>query len=148
MALEAQSYRVEIAATPFDCFKVVTDFASYPKWSSPIESVKVIEKDKAGIGRRVEFHIDMRFKTVRYVLEYQYRRSSELTWRSIDGDIEAIEGAYHFRKLSPKLTEATCRQAIELGFWVPGPLRRLAERNALRQSVEEFKTEVERRKGR
>ena len=33
----------------------------------------------------------------------------------------------------------------ELGFWMPGPLRRLAERTALKQSVDEFKAEVERR---
>ena len=59
--------------------------------------------------------------------------------------VESIEGAYHFRQLAAHLTEARCRQAVELGFWIPGPLRKLFEQAALRQSVLEFKREVERR---
>jgi hypothetical protein len=82
---------------------------------------------------------------VRYVLEYEYRKPGELTWRSVDGDVASIEGSYHFVRRADKNTDATCQQAIDLGFWVPGPLRKLAERTALRQSVHELKEEVERR---
>lgn len=31
------------------------------------------------------------------------------------------------------------------GFWLPGPIRRMAESSALQQSVNDFKAEVERR---
>jgi ribosome-associated toxin RatA of RatAB toxin-antitoxin module len=141
----AQQYSVQIAASPRACFETITDFDAYPRWSSAIERVAVLERDSKGVGRVVEFHIDMRFKSIRYVLEYAYEKPEELTWVSVDGDIESIEGAYHFSKLSPKVTEAACRQAVRIGFWVPGPLRRLAERSALQQSVDEFKVEVERR---
>lgn len=136
---------MQIAASPADCFRVIMDFEAYPRWSSAVRKVRVLERDDAGIGRVVEFRIDMRFKSIRYVLAYDYRKPSELTWRSVSGDVESIEGAYWFRRLGPRLTEATCRQAVELGFWVPGPIRKLAERTALRQSVLEFKEEVERR---
>jgi hypothetical protein len=61
----------------------------------------------------------------------------------VDGDIEAIEGSYVFEKLGPGLSRATCRQAVSLGFWVPGPLRSMMERHALRQSVLEFKAAAE-----
>ena len=146
MSLDAaQEYSVEIAASLDDCFAAVLEFERYPKWSSAIESARVLERDKTGIGRVVEFHIDMKLRSVRYVLEYAFKRPTELTWHSIDGDIESIEGRYRFRKLQPSLTEATCRQEVQLGFWLPGPLRKLAERTALKQSVIEFKAEVERR---
>jgi len=141
----AQEFAVEIAASPADCFRIITDFAAYPRWSSAVRQARVLERDDAGIGRRVEFRIDMRFKSIRYVLAYDYRKPIELTWYLVEGDVESIEGAYQFRRLGPRLTEATCQQAVLLGFWVPGPIRKLAERTALRQSVLEFKEEVERR---
>ena len=136
---------VEIAATPAECFATILDFERYPEWSSAVQEARVVERDRAGVGRVIEFHIDMKVRSVRYVLEYSYKKSSELLWHSVDGDVESIEGRYHFRKLGPAHTEATCRQEIKLGFWVPGPLKKLAERTALRQSVDEFKAEVERR---
>src|SRR5512143_4368014 len=147
MSLDAaQEVTVEVAAPQGECFAVIVDFERYPEWSSAVTSARVVDRDAAGVGRIVEFHIDMKVRTVRYVLEYAYRKPSELTWRSVDGDVESIEGIYRFRKLSPTSTQASCRQEIQLGFWMPGPLRKLAERTALRPSVEEFNLEVERRR--
>jgi ribosome-associated toxin RatA of RatAB toxin-antitoxin module len=146
MALQgAQEFRVEVAASPLDCFKAIVDFERYPEWSSAVKHAAVLERDEAGIGRIVEFRIDIPFKSIRYVLAYEYRKPTDLTWRSVDGDIESIEGAYGFRKLDAKLTEVSCRQEVQIGFWVPGPIRKLLERSALRDSVLEFKAEVERR---
>jgi uncharacterized membrane protein len=146
MSAEAvQQFTIEIAAAPLDCFQTILDFEAYPSWSSAVRQARIVERDRSGVGRRVEFSIDMRIKTVRYVLDYEYEKPSLLTWRSVDGDVESIEGAYRFRKLATGRTEATCEQAVRLGFWVPGPIRTLAERSALRQSVSEFKDEVERR---
>lgn len=146
MALDAaQEVSLEIEASQAQCFAAILEFERYPEWSSAVESARIVERDKAGVGRIVEFHIDMKIRRVRYVLEYKYKEPSELTWRSIDGDVESIEGRYQFRKLGPKRTEAICRQEIQLGFWVPGPLRKLAERTALKQSVSEFKADLEER---
>ncbi len=146
MSLDAaQEVTVEIAASQADCFAAILDFARYPEWSSAVSQVRILSTDAHGVGREVEFLIDARVKTIRYVLEYAYKKPSLLTWKAIDGDVQSIEGFYKFRKLGPALTETTCRQELVLGFWLPGPLRRLAERTALAQSVNEFKAEVERR---
>lgn len=146
MALDAaQEVSVAIAATVVECFDAILGFERYPEWSSAVASARILERNKAGVGRVVEFHIDMKIRTVRYVLAYAYKRPSELSWHSVEGDVESIEGRYRFRKLGPALTEAVCRQEIQLGFWMPGPLRKLAERTALKQSVTEFRAEVERR---
>lgn len=144
MSLDAaQEVTVEIAASQAECFAAILDFERYPEWSSAVTQARIVERDRGGVGRIVEFHIDAKVKTLRYVLEYQHRKPTQLTWRSIDGDIESIEGIYRFKKLAPTRTEASCRQEIRLGFWLPGPLRRLAERTALAQSVNEFKAYVE-----
>ena len=53
-----------------------------------------------------------------------------------------VEGAYRFEE-TPAGVKATCTQAIDLGFWLPGFLRSTIEAKALRDSVEEFKHAVE-----
>lgn len=140
-----QEVTVEIAASQAQCFEILLDFERYPDWSSAVTAARIVERDAQGVGRIVEFSIDARVKTIRYVLEYSYKRPSQLTWKSIEGDVESIEGAYRLRKVSADRTEASCRQEIVLGFWLPGPLRKIAERTALKQSVSEFKDAVEKR---
>jgi uncharacterized membrane protein len=139
-----QSYSAIVAGTIDDCFAVLTDFESYPKWSSPIKKCRVLDRHPDGLARRVEFILDMRIKTIRYVLEYTYDRPRGATWHLVEGDVKDVEGSYRFDE-TPAGVTATCSQAVDLGFWVPGFIRSLAEAKALRDSVEEFKAAVETR---
>ncbi len=138
-----QQFTAEVHASVECCFATITDFENYPNWFSSIRETAVLERYRDRLGKRVEYLVDMRLKNVRYVLEYEYDRPLRLTWRSVEGDIEAIEGAYVFEKLGPKRSRATCRQAVSLGFWIPGPIRSLVERQALTQAVLEFKAAAE-----
>lgn len=151
MSDASQSFSVEIDASVADCVAVLVDFPRYPTWSGPIESCRVLEYDAEGRGRIVEFVLDMKIKSVRYVLEYEYelpagKKPSRATWHLVEGDVSAVDGAYEFTPLDGTRTQATCRQSVELGFWVPGPLRRVFERQALRDSVTEFKAAAEARR--
>jgi uncharacterized protein YndB with AHSA1/START domain len=144
MALSGdQQFTTEINASVGQCFATITTFENYPEWFSTIEATAVLERYRDGLGKRVEYLVDMRLKTIRYVLEYEYDKPLRLTWRSVEGDIDAIEGAYVFEKLGPQRSSATCRQAVSFGFWVPGPLRAILERHALTQAVLEFKAAAE-----
>lgn len=143
MGLNEQEFSTEVHASVAQCFATITAFEQYPKWFSTIERTKVLDRHPNRLARRVEYYIDMKLKTVRYVLQYEYDRPTHLSWKSVDGDIEAIEGSYDFEKLGAALSRATCRQAVSLGFWVPGPLRSIMERHALQQSVLEFKAAAE-----
>lgn len=144
MALgEEQEFTTEVAASVQQCFATITDFEQYPTWFSSIEHATVLERYPDGLGKRVEYRIDIKLKTIRYVLEYAYDKRTQFTWQSVDGDVEAIEGMYRFEKLGPRLSRVTCRQAVSLGFWVPGPIRKIMERQALKQSVLEFKAAAE-----
>ena len=145
MAETRQSFTTEIDASPEECFAAILDFAAYPSWSSVISSATVREFDDAGVPRIVEFELDMTIKTIRYVLEYTAKPPSRLDWRLVEGDVSSVEGTYLFEPTGKK-TRTTCEQAVDLGFWVPGPIRRIAEPKALKDSVLEFKAEVERRK--
>jgi hypothetical protein len=145
MAEVQQSYSTDIEAPTSLCYRAIGEFEAYPTWSSPITQANVLERYPDGAARHVEFFIDMKLKTLRYVLEYTWAPPHRLSWRMVDGDLAGIEGSYHFEPKGARRTHATCSQAVSLGFWVPGMVRRTLEQTALRQSVLEFKAEAERR---
>lgn len=138
----SQTYSTNVAASVDDCFKVLTDFEDYPRWSSPITSCKVLTRHPDGLAQRVEFLLDMTVKTIRYVLEYTYDRPRGATWKLVEGDVKDVEGQYTFEAAGGKTT-ATCTQAIDLGFWLPGFIKKPFEQKALRDSVEEFRKAAE-----
>lgn len=145
MADVQQSFSTPIEAPADLCYTAIADFEAYPRWSSPITETRVLDRHPDGMARRVEFFIDMKLKTVRYVLEYTWLPPHRLTWQYVDGDLQDIEGSYVFEPAGDGRTTATCSQAVSVGFWIPGLLRRTFEQTALRQSVLEFKAEAERR---
>ncbi|MEW6268301.1 MAG: SRPBCC family protein [Thermodesulfobacteriota bacterium] len=145
MAEAEQSYTTEVEASVEDCCAVLLDFERYPAWSGPTTACRVLERDADGRAKIVEMTLDMKIRNVRYVLAYDYDLPRRADWHLVEGDVTGIVGSYEFEPLGTKRTRATCRQSVDLGFWIPGPLRRMIERQALRDSVNEFKAEAERR---
>lgn len=138
-----QEFTTEVDASVQQCFATITAFEQYPDWFSSVRSAQVVERYPDGLAKRVALRVDMKLKTIGYVLEYEYDKPTSLIWNAVEGDLESIEGQYSFEKLSAKRTRVTCRQAVAIGFWVPGALRALIERQALKQSVLEFKAAAE-----
>jgi uncharacterized membrane protein len=145
MAEVQQSFSTPIEAPADLCYTAIADFDAYPSWSSPITKIAVLDRHPDGFARRVEFFLDMKLRTVRYVLEYIWSPPHRLSWTYVEGDLEDIVGSYVFEPVDARRANATCSQSVALGFWVPGILRRTLEASALRQSVLEFKAEAERR---
>lgn len=138
----SQTYSTQVAAPVDVCFEVLTDFEAYPRWSSPITSCRVLERHPDGLPKRVEFQLDMTIKVIRYVLEYTYDRPRGATWKLVEGDVKDVVGSYTF-EAAAGTTRASCTQEIDLGFWLPGFLKRPFEQKALRDSVEEFRKAAE-----
>jgi len=145
MAEADQSFTTDVDAGIDQCCAALLDFERYPQWSGPTTAVRILERDADGRARQVEMTLDMKIRNVRYVLEYSYDLPARAEWHLVEGDVAGVEGSYTFEQIDHTHTRATCRQTVDLGFWVPGPLRRLIERQALRDSVLEFKAEAERR---
>ena len=138
------SYSVAVAGSVDDCFAVLTEFADYPNWSKPVMTCEVLDRHADGLPRRVAFAVDM-VKTVRYTLEYSWTPPRGGTWKLVEGELKSVQGSYVFESAGPDRTKATCSQSVDVGFWVPGPIRRMLEQKALRDSVEEFRQAVEAR---
>jgi ribosome-associated toxin RatA of RatAB toxin-antitoxin module len=139
-----QSFTTSIAAPLALCYEAIGNFDAYPQWSSPVTKIAVLDRYPDGKARRVEFEVDMKLRTVRYVLEYTWYPPNRLTWKMTEGDLADIEGSYEFTAEDPKRTTATCSQAISIGFWIPSVILRPIQQTALEHSVLEFKAEAER----
>lgn len=138
-----QEFSAEIEAPIEVCYDTIIAFERYPEWFSNVDHAAVLTRHADGRGHRVEFEANTILKRIRYVLEYEHHGPSLLTWQSVDGDLDSVVGDYKLESLGKGLTRATCRQAVSVGFWVPGPMRRLVEQTTLRQAVLEFKTAAE-----
>jgi ribosome-associated toxin RatA of RatAB toxin-antitoxin module len=144
-SVEKQSH-AEVVEAPIEvCFDTIVDFSHYPEWFSGISSAEILEANPTAGTWTVRYGLDMVLKTISYTLAYESRRPQELTWKLVEGDVRNVEGIYIFTALEPDLTEAECRQAVDVGFWIPGPLRRTFERSAVADSVREFKAAAEAR---
>jgi len=141
--VESQQHTEVVKAGIETCFDTIVDFERYPEWFSAISTAKVLAADADAGAWTIEYTLNMIVKTISYTLSYQSTRPHSLVWHSVAGDIRAVEGAYAFVELEPGLTEATCTQSVDIGFWVPGPLKRGFEKTALVDSVREFKAAAE-----
>jgi hypothetical protein len=144
MAATLRSETIQIPRPTEEVLAVLTDFESYPDWAAAFSEARVLERGDDGRGSHVAFAIDMTIRTVRYTLAYQFDLPGKFSWKMTEGDLTSIEGSYELASVDDG-TRCTCHQAVETGFWIPGPLRRIAEGSALRNSLEELSAEVLRR---
>ena len=131
-----------IAGTPAECMDALLDFGSYPEWQSAVKSTDVVEP---GNNPVVEFKIDAKLKTVRYVLRYHPEPPGRLWWEYVEGDVRSISGEYSLEDLGDGTTRATYRLDIDPGRFVPGPIRKALTDVVMRGSVRELKQRVEAR---
>jgi hypothetical protein len=129
-----------VAGSPEACLTALLDFDSYPDWQSAVKSAIVVED---GDDPVVEFRIDAKLKTVRYVLRYHADGPHRLWWEYVEGDLRSVAGEYALEDLGDGTTRATYRLEIDPGRFVPGPIRKALTEGVMRTSVRELKARVE-----
>ena len=129
-----------IAGSPEDCMAALLDFGTYPDWQSAVQTCEVVED---GSDPVVEFRVDAKVKTIRYVLRYHPEPPSRLWWEYVEGDARSVSGSYDLEDLGDGTTRATYRLAIDPGRFVPGPVKKALTEGVMRTSVRELKARVE-----
>jgi ribosome-associated toxin RatA of RatAB toxin-antitoxin module len=141
LVVESQ-WHTEVVQAPLGvCFDTIVDFERYPEWFSGITDARILER-----GERtwtVRYELNMLVKTITYTLAYTSTGPTNLEWKFVEGDVNDIVGKYTLTELEPGIVEAECMQSIDIGFWIPGPIKRGFEKNALHDSVREFKAAAE-----
>jgi ribosome-associated toxin RatA of RatAB toxin-antitoxin module len=143
--MESQTHGEVVNAPTRACFDAIVDFERYPDWFSGITAAEILEADPAAGRWTVRYELNMVIKTISYTLAYEADPPNLVRWKMIEGDLNAIEGSYTLESLEADVTDATCTQSIDIGFWIPGPIKRTFEKTALVDSVRELKQAVEAR---
>ena len=141
MGASASEHAEVIVGSPADCLAALLDFPSYPDWQTAVKSAEILQE---GPDPVVEFHVDAKVRTVRYVLRYHPEPPARLSWEYVEGDMRSVAGEYALADLGDGTTRATYRLEIDPGRFVPGPLRRALTDGVMRRSVRELKARVER----
>lgn len=132
-----------IAAPPEKIIDALLDFESHPRWQQHVTSCRVLERDAEGRGTLVEERIDARVRAIRVLARYTYDLPHGLRWEQVEGDVANLSCRYRFEPRPDGSTEVRVDIAFDVGFFVPGPVRRMIRDRALRGSLDELRHRVE-----
>lgn len=145
MADEAHE-QIHVAADPFDCFDLATDFESYPTWAKDVKEARILTRDDAGRPERVEYRAAALGRNIRYVLAYDYGEApASFSWTLVEGDmLRALDGTYAF-EADGDGTRVTYDLRVDLSVPMPGMLKRRAAGMITGTALKELKREAETR---
>jgi hypothetical protein len=104
---------------------------------------EVLDRDDEGRGSRVRMKVDAKVRKVEYIVRYHYDLPNGLGWKQESGDLKENTGEYTFVATDDGTTEVTVDIVAEVGFFVPGPMKKLIRDQSLKNSLRELKKRVE-----
>ncbi len=134
----------EVVNAPADkIIDALTDFDTFPDWQAAVLECEVLERDEEGRGSLVRMKVDAKIRKVDYVVRYSYDLPNSLGWDQESGDLKENTGKYTFAPRDDGTTEVTVDIVAEVGFFVPGPMKKLIRDQSLKNSIRELKKRVE-----
>jgi hypothetical protein len=136
--------QIEVWAPPARCFALATAFEAYPEWTSDVKQVTVLERDDAGRGTRVEYHVAGLGRRVRYLLQYDFSDAPRaFSWSLVEGDLlRALDGRYEFAPTDHG-THVDYTLRVDLAVPMPGLLKRRASGMIMGNALRDLKRAVE-----
>jgi ribosome-associated toxin RatA of RatAB toxin-antitoxin module len=142
--VEQGEQHADIAAPLERIVAVLTDFDHYPAWQPGVSRCAVLERDESGRGALVEMQVSVAIRRLRLRTQYYYDLPDGLGWRHVSGDLARNDGQYTFTPLGEGHTRVALAVAIEVGFAVPAPVRRLLREQSVRLSLRGLQSRAER----
>lgn len=135
---------IEIQASPAELFAIITDLEAYPDWLEGMETVEILEEDAEGFPHRATMTVDVKLRTVTYVLAYEYDYPTEVRWTSEPGgDVKHIDGSYALEELDDGMTRVTYELTLDPGFPVPGFMLKQAQKSIMTQALRGLKAQAD-----
>jgi len=132
-----------VQAPPDKVIDALTDFGSFPSWQAAVLECEVLERDAEGRGSRVRMKVDAKVRKVEYIVRYHYDLPNSLGWHQESGDLKENTGEYTFVANDDGTTQVTVDIVAEVGFFVPGPMKKLIREQSLKNSLRELRKRVE-----
>jgi ribosome-associated toxin RatA of RatAB toxin-antitoxin module len=142
---EVATERMVVAASPDQCFAVVSDLDRYPEWAADIKEVAIESRDGEGRPTVVTFRAGAFGRSTSYTLAYDYTDAPRtLAWKQTAGDLTSkLDGAYTFEKVGEGTTQVTYTLEVELRVPLPGFIKRRAQSRIMHTALEELRARVE-----
>jgi uncharacterized membrane protein len=133
----------EVVDAPVDkIVEALTSFETFPEWQGAVMECEVLERDDEGRGSLVRMKVDAKVRKVEYVVRYTYDLPASLSWEQVSGDLKENTGKYTFSPRDDGSTDVTVDIVAEVGFFVPGPMKKLIREQSLKNSIRELKKRV------
>lgn len=146
MGMSWAEHTVEIEAPIETSFDAIVDYESFPGWQDAVDSVEVLSRTEDGLGENVRLFVDAKVRKIDYQLRYSYSRPTEINWDFVEGNgMRDVDGVYTFESLGPARTRATYKLGADPEIPVPGMVLRRTHKSLVKRSVEDLKSEAERR---
>ena len=141
---ETDAYTDVINAPQDKIVAALTDFEHYTEWQSGMLECTVKERDEEGRGVLVELYVDAKIKKIRYTTRYWYDLDNgQMGFDLVDGDLKQCDGRYQFEPVDDGSgTRVSIDITTEIGFFVPGPMKKLIRDQSLKNSMRDLKKRV------
>jgi uncharacterized membrane protein len=144
MASSAEGLTQNVNAPVEKIFETLTDFETFPDWQAAIIEAEILDRDDQGRGTRIRMKVDAKVKKVGYIVKYDYSDAPNgFSWDQESGDLTENRGVYTFVAKDDGSTDVTVDIVAEVGFFVPGPMKKLIREQSLKNSIRELKKRVE-----
>ncbi|MFZ5481849.1 MAG: type II toxin-antitoxin system RatA family toxin [Myxococcota bacterium] len=134
---------IDVDVPPAALMRVITDFASYPRFLTDMEEATVLRSEPG--DWTVKFAVRI-IRRIEYTLRLRQLSETRLRWSLVEGAFKSNDGGWELDALDGGTrTRATYELSIDLGMFVPGSvLKTLLEHN-LPATLEAFKRRAEKR---
>jgi uncharacterized membrane protein len=140
---DQSSQSIVIDAPPAKIMDVIADFPAYPQWAKSVKTCEVLEDGPDGRARRVRFVIDAGVVKDDYVLEYDWSRNDEVSWRLVRGQMQKSQHGSYLLEPQPVGTKVTYNLTVDTSIPMLGMLKRKAEKVIMDTALKELKKRVE-----
>ena len=142
---ESATERMVVAASPDQCFAVVSDLERYPEWAADIKEVAIDSDDDESRPLSATFRAGAFGRSTSYTLVYDYSDAPRtLAWKQTAGDLTSkLDGSYTFEKVGEGTTQVTYTLEVELRVPLPGFIKRRAQSRIMHTALEELRARVE-----
>ncbi len=143
MGVTTASDEVIVDASPQAVFAALIDYEGMPAWHGAVSATTVRERDDEGRGTEVEYELDLKIRTLRYVNAYSYDAPHAIDVTMVEGDIKSVAAQYRLRDLGDGRTRLWHEVSVDPGMFVPGPIKNLLTGRMLRENLNAMKTRAE-----
>ncbi len=106
----------EIDAPLDTVWGLVEDVERAPEWQGGTKGMTALERDDEGRAVRCEVAADMKVRTVKTIVRFNYDAGpTKLSWSQEKGDLKSVDGSWELEDLGDGRTRATYRIEADLG---------------------------------